>query len=155
VEQREVDSYYRIIIKIGFKLSGIVLDSENLCKSIVNNLQKRYQFIVHLPCSTHILQIAIKKMIDLEPISSIKDPVDDFISHLKNTKKPRIELKKFQKMNKHTASPLRVISPNETRWSSKHDAYQRILKLYEYLSQDLLKKFLHISKYLMQLLNWS
>ena len=93
-----------------------------------------------MPCSAHILQIAIKKIIDLEPISSIKDSVDDFISYLKNTKKPRIELKKFQKMNNPTASPLRVISPNETRWSSKYDAYQRILKLYEYLSQDLLKK---------------
>ncbi len=80
-----------------------------------------FPFLIHI--SSAFYSNSNKKILDLEQISLVNVPNDSFNTYLKSTKKARVELKKFQKLNNPQSLPLRIISPNETRWSSQFDVY--------------------------------
>ena len=82
--------------------------------------------------------------------------INGLINLCNNTKGIRTELKKIQKFIRPEKSPLHLIKPNDTRWSSRFKAYERIYILKEIFSQNILTfKYLEINHFIKNKEFWS
>jgi hypothetical protein len=85
--------------------------------------------ILHLSCSAHTIQLMLQDIVGLEPIYTvIRDAlamIEPFIA--KNGKKLRLDLRKSQISS--GLSPLKLVLFNQTRWLSRFETINRLIKL--------------------------
>ena len=85
--------------------------------------------ILHLSCSAHTVQLMLQDIADLQPMASIiscaLSIIDPFTG--KGGKKLRIELRKSQISAEK--QPLKLVLFNKTRWLSRFEAINRLIRL--------------------------
>ncbi len=81
-------------------------------------------------------------MFDIKPVLKIKTALVDLNSFLEGSKIARTELKKIQLLLEPKKRPLRLIKHNSTRWSSRFNSLERLLRLKTIFKQNyLFEKF--------------
>jgi len=89
--------------------------------------------LLHIPCAAHTLQLALRKIGELQPYNAIFHEVTKILERFSSEKLLRLQLRNSQKNRKEL--PLKLIKPVMTRWSSKITAAQRLLQLEPHITR--------------------
>jgi hypothetical protein len=118
------------IMDQGVIVVGLVTDNEQVNYKLYRRLSKeRFQFLIHVPCAAHTVQLCVHAALALSPIVTICAGLDAMINAFANNKELRIALSEMQKTLRAENKPLAIIKHNATRWSSRQRAGERIVLL--------------------------
>ena len=118
------------IMDQGVIVVGLVTDNEQVNYKLYRRLSKqRFQFLIHVPCAAHTLQLCVHAALALNPIIAICQGLDVMINAFANNKQLRIALSEMQKTLRAWDQSLTIIKHNATRWSSRQRAAERVLRL--------------------------
>jgi hypothetical protein len=134
----------KFLLAKGIAICAITTDNARNMLNVGKELYKLPDsgpVILHLSCSAHTIQLMLQEIVGMEPLDSVITAalaiIDPFIS--KNGKKLRLDLRKSQllQFSNHTANnnstatkqPLKLVLFNQTRWLSRYEAINRLIKL--------------------------
>ena len=118
------------IMDQGVIVVGLVTDNEQVNYKLYCRLSKqRFQFLIHVPCAAHTLQLCVHAALALNPIIAICQGLDVMINAFANNKQLRIALSEMQKTLRAGDQSLAIIKHNATRWSSRQRAAERVIRL--------------------------
>jgi hypothetical protein len=141
----------------GVRISGIVMDNATVNLKLYQLLLLDYPHLIRLPCCAHVLQLCVKKILEIDGIKESISFMELILNTFKRNTSCMQKLRSLQlssanpypsqltceaaedvtisdPQNDH--SPLQVYSllrPTDTRWSSSLFAAERILKLKDYI----------------------
>jgi hypothetical protein len=117
------------------------MDNENLNLAIFKLLKKEFPILPYIPCSVRSVQLAVNKILRIQPLTDWREKIDGLIDFFEGNKHFRIQLKKLQVFSQSgsTKTPLWLIRPNLTRWTSRFKAYERIIKLKSYFDSSFIQ----------------
>ena len=113
----------------GVKICSFVADNENVMNKLGNLLVEKYDFLIRVPCTAHVIQLVVHKALKLNSIKWIIQTAVSIVKEYDTNKRLRNKLKQVQDDHQRK----RLIKPNATRWSSELLACQRLLQLKQYI----------------------
>jgi hypothetical protein len=117
----------------GVKIVGIVMDNASVNLKLYECIQEIYPHFIRLPCTAHIVQLCVHKILKVPSIQKVINFMELILSTFRSTSALHNKLKTLQcddidlttstddidvaqsKSHKHVYPLLR---PNDTRWSS-------------------------------------
>lgn len=121
------------IIEDGINLVAITTDNEILMKSVCVCLKQRFPILFDIPCSSHIIQLCLKRMCELKIISDTINNINEILENFKRNKQHKLELYNSQ-IKDNVKIPLKIIYYSVVRWSSIILTIERLIKLKKYIS---------------------
>lgn len=130
--------YIQQLLEKRIKLVGIVMDNAAVNRSLFDKLSATYPFLVHIPCSAHILNLCIKKMLTLDGIVDIIEFMNSILEKFQGDLQLQLKLKKLQRENVggqgKEGKVYQLLRPCDTRWCSSLPAARRLLDLQKYIN---------------------
>ena len=112
---------------------AVVCDNESANGKALRLLMKDYDFLVHVPCAAHVIQLIVRDLLENEHAGSLLEGVKEIIQLFNGNKEYRLQLLNDQ-INSATTPRLFII-PCDTRWSSELAAIIRVLGLRRWLGK--------------------
>jgi len=128
-----LDDHLHNLFDMGLNIVALTTDNESLMKVTVDELKTKYDILISMPCSAHLIQLCLKKICQLKNIVPIIEKIT-FITNEFKHKKNKIELLNEQ-TNDNIENPLKIIYPTETRWLSIYFTTERLLVLQKYIKK--------------------
>ena len=91
------------------------MDNENTENLFFDLLQDQFEFLLHIPCSSHIIQLVVKNILKHSSIQFPLQKMIDIRHEIFSTKELRL---KIQNMAKSENINVILTKPNATRWNS-------------------------------------
>lgn len=129
----KLEERIKFLISKKINIIALTTDNENLMKSVRKEIKNKFPVILDVPCASHIIQLCLKKMCDIDKIKNLIENVNNIVHFIRNNKKNKTTLYQLQ-IDDSIKDPLSVIYPIETRWSSIINCIDRLLKLQKYIS---------------------
>jgi len=111
---------------------AITTDNENLMKAVCKKLKIIYPVLIDIPCCSHLFQLCLKSICDIDEINKVVKEVVYIINTVKNTRINAVKLEDLQKVD-GIKIPLKLIVPIMIRWASLIMSMERILYLQKYI----------------------
>lgn len=126
-----LDEVIQNIIDLEIRVSAIISDNESTNSSAFDSISDKYPFLLHIPCAAHTIQLALKKILNLENVQTTIITSANIVQHFKDNKDARLDLREYCKIEQKTENPTKymIIKPCTTRWSSYFVVIERICKL--------------------------
>jgi len=136
-----VDTYLFPLIKNQIKclvdkgICVVAITTDNASNMILLG-KKLYEIpnqgrvILHISCSAHTIQLMITKIVELKPLERFIKEAENLLEAFTTVegKKFRLELRNHQK-NNSPGEPLKLLFFNATRWLSRLNSLERMVKL--------------------------
>jgi hypothetical protein len=100
------------------------LDNENTENAFFDLLQDQFEFLLHIPCSSHIIQLVVKSVLKHSSIQLPLQKMIEILNEISSTKELRL---KIQNMAKSENINIILTKPNATRWNSTLKAIRRFI----------------------------
>jgi hypothetical protein len=113
------------LISLGVKFAGVALDNENTENAFFDNLQDQLDFLLHIPCSAHVIQLVVKNILKHSTVKEAIDKMIEVLGEISSCKELRLKILNMQKTEGITVA---LVKPNTTRWNSTLNAIQRFIK---------------------------
>lgn len=108
------------------RVIAFVVDNEAVNRKTHRLLKQQLPFLIHVPCAAHTVQLIVRSCLKNEACSDTLKQLHDLI-HYFDVKDNRHALRRMQQARSST--PLAVLKPCDTRWSSMLVAAQRLLRM--------------------------
>ena len=112
------------LLSLDVRFAGVALDNENTENAFFDLLQDQFEFLLHIPCSSHVIQLVVKNVLKH---SSIQQPLQKMIEILNEISSAKELRLKVQNMAKTEHISVILTKPNATRWNSTLKAIRRFL----------------------------
>ena len=146
-QTKPVGDGIKSIIDQGVVVVGLVTDNERVNYKLYEHLsEKRFTFLIHVPCAAHTIQLCVKSVIALPSIIKICNGLDALIHAFSDNKQLRIALSSMQKNLRKGVKELSLIRHNATRWSSRLRSSERVIRLKECLLPLVPQIVAHLAK---------
>lgn len=136
-----VDSYLYPLVKnqiqclLSRGICVVAMTTDNASNMILLG-KKLYQIpnqgrvILHISCSAHTIQLMISNIVELKPLERFIKEAENLLEAFTTVegKKFRLELRNHQK-NNYPREPLKLLFFNSTRWLSRLNSLERMVKL--------------------------
>ena len=110
----------------GLRFTALVADNEQVNKALYDLVAQDFPFLIHSPCSAHLIQLCVLKALALPDIEPIFSTMEAILREFK-LKVNRLKLRQLQEVGGGTVYTL--LRPCDTRWSSQLHAAIRLGKL--------------------------
>jgi hypothetical protein len=135
------------------KIVGIVMDNASVNLKLYERVQEVYPHFIRLPCTAHIVQLCVQKILKIPSIQKVIAFMDLILTTFRSNNALHNKLKKIQSdlsnvdddedveviEKSNRKQPYVLLRPNDTRWSSSLLAAERILLLQHqinYIAKD-------------------
>ena len=122
---------FDLLQSLGIKFAGLALDNENTQTAFFNLMQQKFDFLIHIPCSAHIIQLVARSILEHETIRHHLDKMVSIINDVASSKAKRIRIAQDAELDDIL---LVLLKPNATRWNSWRKATMRFLELTRYIA---------------------
>lgn len=112
------------LLSLGVRFAGVALDNENTENAFFDLLQDQFEFLLHIPCSSHIIQLVVKSVLKHSSIQLPLQKMIEILNEISSTKELRL---KIQNMAKTENINVILTKPNATRWNSTLKSIQRFI----------------------------
>jgi Protein of unknown function (DUF 659)/hAT family C-terminal dimerisation region len=119
------------IRQIGIKFAGIALDNEATMNLFFDLLQQDFQFLLHIPCSAHIIQLVARTVLDHVTVKTHVAKMESILQEISSKKELRLSIRRAALTDN---VDLVLIKPNATRWNSMRTAAIRFLLFKKYIA---------------------
>jgi len=127
--------YSQIQCLVSRGICVVAMTTDNASNMILLG-KKLYQIpnqgrvILHVSCSAHTIQLMISKIVELKPLERFITEAEKLLEAFTTVegKKFRLELRNHQK-NNYPGEPLKLLFFNATRWLSRLNSLERMIKL--------------------------
>jgi hypothetical protein len=113
------------LIALGVKFAGVALDNENTENAFFDKLQDQLEFLLHIPCSAHVIQLVVKNILKHSTVKEAIDKMVEVLGEISSNKELRL---KILNMQQSEGISVGLVKPNATRWNSTLNAIQRFIK---------------------------
>lgn len=112
------------LLALSVRFAGVALDNENTENAFFDLLQDQFEFLLHIPCSSHIIQLVVKNILKHTSIQVALQKMNEILHEISSTKELRL---KIQNMAKSENINVILTKPNATRWNSTLKAIIRFI----------------------------
>ena len=109
---------------LGVRFAGVALDNEATENAFFDRLQDQFEFLLHIPCSSHVIQLVVKKMLKHFLIQQPLQKMIEILNEISSTKELRLKVLNMAKTEKITVI---LTKPNATRWNSTLKSIKRFI----------------------------
>jgi hypothetical protein len=95
---------------------GVSLDNEATSLSFFDCLQHSFDWILHLPCVAHLMQLCVRDLLKHVDVNAAVQCMLNILQQVKSDKEVRLKLYAFARAM--AIGVHKVIKPNATRWNS-------------------------------------
>lgn len=139
-----IQPYVKYLIeKHRLQIIAVVTDNGSNMVKLGEMMEKEFG-IVHLPCAAHLLQLMVKKLIAHKEFKDAICAMLNLMQLFKTKKEYRSRLLMYQlrstRPDGSKATPLRLVKPNDTRWSSTYYCIRRLLALEDVVRRVMLNE---------------
>jgi hypothetical protein len=121
------------LLKMKVKIISVVMDNASTNIRFFELLKKEIPFLINIPCSAHLLQLCVNKILKLPSVKSIIDTMIHILDTFKSNNNYLLELRNLQASKFQTEDIKALIRPTDTRWSSSVAAARRLYLLRSYI----------------------
>lgn len=135
------------LLSFGVRFAGVALDNENTENAFFDLLQDQFEFLLHIPCSSHVIQLVVKSVLKHSSIQQPLEKMIEILNEISSTKELRL---KVQNMAKSENINVILTKPNATRWNSTLKSIRRFIiykKVINYFKGNSYTSTLHINKH--------
>ena len=118
---------------IGIKFAGIALDNEATQNAFFDLLQDNFPFLLHVPCSAHIIQLVARSILDHVTVRKHIATMERCLQEIGSNKELRLSIRKAMKADNVNVV---LMKPNATRWNSVRNAAQRFIRVKKYIAAE-------------------
>jgi hypothetical protein len=121
------------LLKMKVKIISVVMDNASTNIRFFELLKKEIPFLINIPCSAHLLQLCVNKILKLPSVKGIIDTMIHILDTFKSNNNYLLELRNLQASKLQTEDIKALIRPTDTRWSSSVAAVRRLYLLRSYI----------------------
>jgi galactitol-specific phosphotransferase system IIB component len=136
------------LLSLDVRFAGVALDNENTENLFFDLLQDQFEFLLHIPCSSHVIQLVVKNILKHSSIQQPLQKMIEILNEIASTKELRL---KVQNMAKSEHINVILTKPNATRWNSTLKAikafitYKKVINYFKGNYSFFFKVTIHIS----------
>jgi hypothetical protein len=106
------------------KFAGVALDNENTENAFFDKLQDHFEFLLHIPCSAHIIQLVVKHILKHATVKPAVESMIGVLNEISSSKELRLKILNMRKRENINVS---LVKPNATRWNSMLKTVERFV----------------------------
>ena len=112
------------LLALGVRFAGVALDNEATENAFFDRLQDQFEFLLHIPCSSHVIQLVVKNVLKHTLIQQPLLKMIEILNEIASTKELRLKI-----LNMARSEKIAVIltKPNATRWNSTLKSIKRFI----------------------------
>ena len=118
--------------QLGIPIVALVADNEAVNKAVYRQLTPTFPFLIQVPCGAHVIQLCVGRTLALPAMKDVLETMGEIINGFSANKDHRNRLIASQKAAA-VDSPLSILKPCTTRWSSHLFAAQRLIRLRQHI----------------------
>jgi hypothetical protein len=126
------------LLSLGVCFAGVALDNENTENAFFDRLQEQFEFLLHIPCSSHVIQLVVRNILKHASIQKPLQKMIEILNEISSKKELRL---KVLNMAKTENINIVLTKPNATRWNSTVNSVRRFIvfkKVINYFKGNLL-----------------
>jgi hypothetical protein len=112
------------LLTVGVRFAGVALDNEATENAFFDRLQDQFEFLLHIPCSSHVIQLVVKRVLSHNLIQQPLKKMIEILNEIASTKELRLKVLNMAKSEKIAVI---LTKPNATRWNSTLKSVKRFI----------------------------
>ena len=103
------------LLSFGVRFAGVALDNEATENAFFDRMQDHFEFLLHIPCSSHVIQLVVKNILKHRSIQQPLQKMIEILGEISSNKELHLKV-----MNMAKSEKINVVltKPNATRWNS-------------------------------------
>jgi hypothetical protein len=110
----------------GIKFAGVSMDNEATSNALFDELQQHFDFILHSPCSAHLIQLCVNSVMQHPTVKPNIDKMIDLIREVASNKALRLQIRA---MALREGLRPTLSKPCPVRWNSTLNSITELCKL--------------------------